>query len=231
MLKITHVSKKYSKVLANNDISFEVDDGEIAVLLGPNGAGKSTLIKCIVGLLRFEGEITIDGYDNKSIQAKNLLGYVPEIPAVYDMLTVREHLQFILRAYKQPDDGIIDKLLTDFELIEMADKLGKQLSKGMQQKLSICCTLAHRPKVVIFDEPMVGLDPHAIKMIKQTFVDLKGQGACVLISTHMIDSVEGYWDSAYIMSGGCLKAAKKSAFDDGKSLEQLFFEITEGGSN
>ena len=98
----------------------------------------------------------------------------------------------------------------------------------MQQKLSICCALVHKPKVVIFDEPMVGLDPHAIKQLKEVFVELKEEGASVLISTHMIDSVENFWDTAYIMVGGKLKA-KKTIDDSAESLEEVFFRITESG--
>lgn len=228
MLKITGVTKKYGKVTANDSVSFDIADGEIAVLIGPNGAGKSTIIKCITGLLRFDGEITIDGLKNKSTEAKKLIGYIPEMPAVYDMLTVGEHLQFMLRAYNMADDGYGDELLRRFELFDKKDKLGKELSKGMQQKLSICCALVHRPKVVIFDEPMVGLDPHAIKQLKDMFKELKNDGACVLISTHMLDSVENFWDTAYIMVGGKLKA-KKTIDDSAESLEEVFFKITESG--
>ena len=228
MLKVNAVTKKYGKVLANDNISFDIGDGEIAVLIGPNGAGKSTIIKCITGLLRFDGEITIDGLGNKTTDAKKLIGYIPEMPAVYDMLTVGEHLQFMLRAYNLTDDGYGDELLTRFELMDKKDKLGKELSKGMQQKLSICCALVHRPKVVIFDEPMVGLDPHAIKQLKEMFKELKSHGANVLISTHMLDSVENFWDTAYIMVGGKLKA-KKTIDDSAESLEDVFFNITESG--
>lgn len=227
MLEIKGVTKKYGKTVANNNINFSVNDGEIAVLLGPNGAGKSTLIKSIAGLLRYEGEININGNKNKSLEAKSLLGYVPEMPAIYDMLTVGEHLEFILRAYKKEDDGTADRLLSRFELSDKKDKLGKELSKGMQQKLSICCALVHKPKVVIFDEPMVGLDPHAIKELKEIFTLLKNEGATVLISTHMIDSVEEYWDTAYIMVGGELK--EKIVSDEGNtSLSEKFFAVTEG---
>lgn len=228
MLKVNGVTKKYGKVIANDNISFDIAGGEIAVLIGPNGAGKSTIIKCITGLLRFDGEITIEGLKNKSTQAKKLIGYIPEMPAVYDMLTVGEHLQFMLRAYNMTDDGYGDELLSRFELLDKKDKLGKELSKGMQQKLSICCALVHRPKVVIFDEPMVGLDPHAIKQLKDIFVELKNDGASVLISTHMLDSVENFWDTAYIMVGGKLKA-KKAIDDSTESLEEVFFNITESG--
>ena len=119
MLRINHVTKRYGKTAANRDISFFIDDGQIAVLLGPNGAGKSTIIKCIAGLLRFEGDIEICGRPNKSLEAKRLLGYVPEMPAVYDLLTVEEHMEFIRRAYRLEDDGEAQRLLERFELWEI----------------------------------------------------------------------------------------------------------------
>ncbi len=184
----------------------------------------------VAGLLRFEGAITLDGFPNKSLEAKRLLGYIPEMPAVYDLLTVAEHLEFIRRAYRMEDDGYDQTLLERFELWDKKDKLGKELSKGMQQKLSICCALVHRPRVVIFDEPMVGLDPHAIKELKVVFRELKAAGASVLISTHMIDSVEDYWDVTHIMMNGEFAATKHNTPDElqSQSLEELFFAITEG---
>lgn len=230
MFTVDHVTKRYGKLTANNDISFYVNDGQIAILLGPNGAGKSTIIKCIAGLLRFQGDIAIDGYHNKSVQAKRLLGYIPEMPAVYDLLTVGEHMEFVARAYGLDGwDGYADTLLNRFELADKKNKLGKELSKGMQQKLSICCALLHRPKVVVFDEPLVGLDPHAIKELKEMFVELKNEGASLLISTHMIDSVEDYWDVAHIMMNGSFAATRvnEPGVAHEKSLEDLFFEITE----
>lgn len=230
MFRVEHVTKRYGKTIANDDISFAVGDGEIAVLMGPNGAGKSTIIKCIAGLLRFEGAITVCGQPNKSLEAKKLLGYIPELPAVYDMLTVREHLEFIGRAYRMGDwQGPAERLLERFELADKRDKLGKELSKGMQQKLSICCAVLHKPRVLIFDEPMVGLDPHAIKELKQLFCELREQGASVLISTHMIDSVEDYWDVVHIMMQGRFAATRHNGEDAGETLEELFFSITEGG--
>ncbi len=232
-MTVSHVSKRYGDMLANQDISFTVEDGQIAVLLGPNGAGKSTIIKSICGLLRFTGSIEIDGKPNKSMEAKRLLGYVPELPAVYDLLTVEEHLEFIRRAYRMEEDGqYAHVLLERFELLDKKDKLGKELSKGMQQKLSICCALAHRPRVLIFDEPMVGLDPHAIKELKNLFRELKAQGCTVLISTHMIDSVEDYWDVVHIMKNGRFAASRRNGGSENhsQSLEELFFEITEGGT-
>lgn len=228
MLSISGVSKRYGKTLANDNISFAVGDGQIGILLGPNGAGKSTIIKCIAGLLRFTGRIEIGGFENTSLEAKRLLGYIPEMPAVYDLLTVKEHLEFIRRAYRVEDEAYTRQLLERLELADKTDKLGKELSKGMQQKLSICCALCHKPSVVIFDEPLVGLDPHAIKELKTIFRELKAGGASVLISTHMIDSVEDYWDVANIMVNGRFAATKVNGQEDGKSLEDLFFEITEG---
>lgn len=228
MLSISGVSKRYGKTLANDNISFAVGDGQIGILLGPNGAGKSTIIKCIAGLLRFTGRIEIGGFENTSLEAKRLLGYIPEMPAVYDLLTVKEHLEFIRRAYRVEDETYTQQLLERLELADKTDKLGKELSKGMQQKLSICCALCHKPSVVIFDEPLVGLDPHAIKELKNIFRELKAGGASVLISTHMIDSVEDYWDVANIMVNGRFAATKVNGQEDGKSLEDLFFEITEG---
>jgi len=229
LLSIDHVTKKYGKTVANNDISFSVGAGQIAILLGPNGAGKSTIIKSIAGLLRFEGKIEIDGYSNKSLEAKRCLGYVPEMPATYDLLTVSEHLEFIRRAYRLEDDGYGQQLLERFELWDKKDKLGKELSKGMLQKLSICCALLHRPKALVFDEPMVGLDPHAIKELKRIFEELKSDGAAILISTHMIDSVEDYWDIAHIMTNGHFTATKRNTAEElrSQSLEELFFLVTE----
>lgn len=230
MFQVQNVTKCYGKVIANNQISFSVGDGQIAVLLGPNGAGKSTIIKCIAGLLRYTGEITICGHPNKTLAAKRQLGYIPEMPAVYDLLTVGEHLEFIGRAYQVEDwKEYGESLLERFELTDKRNKLGKELSKGMQQKLSICCAVLHRPGVLIFDEPMVGLDPHAIKELKLLFAELRNAGASVLISTHMLDSVEDYWDVAHIMMNGSFAATKYNHPGDTeeRSLEQLFFDITE----
>ena len=229
MLDIQNVTKRYGRTLANDGVSFCVNGGETAVLLGPNGAGKSTLIKCVAGLLRFEGRIEICGYENKSLEAKRALGYIPEMPAVYDLLTVEEHLEFMCRAYRMEDDGYGRQLLERLEMWDKKDKLGKELSKGMQQKLSICCQLVHHPRVIIFDEPMVGLDPHAIKELKEIFRELREDGAALLISTHMIDSVEDYWDAAYIMMHGRLAATKRQGDGGERSLEEMFFSITEGG--
>ncbi|MCL2200019.1 MAG: ABC transporter ATP-binding protein, partial [Defluviitaleaceae bacterium] len=159
MIEVKGLTKKYGKFLANDDISLHLGAGELGVLLGPNGAGKSTLIKSICGLLRFKGEITIGGYNNRSLEAKRILGYVPEIAVPYPMLTVYEHMEFIARAYKL--DGWEERteaLLTRFDMADKRNKLGKELSKGMKQKVSLCCAMLPQPKAIILDEPLSGLD-------------------------------------------------------------------------
>lgn len=234
MLSVRNVTKRYGKLIANNQVSFDINPQEISVLLGPNGAGKSTIIKSIAGLLKFEGSILINGNDNKSLQAKRELGYIPEIPALYDMLTVWEHMEFIGRAYSlQNWKERAEKLILRFELEDKKKKLGNELSKGMQQKLSICCGLLSQPKVILFDEPMVGLDPHAIKELKNLFVELRNQGASILISTHMLDSVAEFWDSTNIMMDGMIAArrTRQEIEGSGEDLEALFFKITEGDRN
>jgi ABC-type multidrug transport system ATPase subunit len=233
MISALNVTKKYGKVLANDNVCLNVMPGELAVLLGPNGAGKSTVIKAICGLLRIKGSITIDGYDNHSIEAKRMLGYIPEFPVLYPMLTVKEHLEFIARAYRLRDwKDRANDLLTRFELDDKKDKLGKELSKGMQQKVSVCCALLPQPKAVIFDEPLVGLDPHGIRELKNIISDLRAQGCALLISTHMIDSIEENWDVTYIMMKGKVeRVCRRSELPPGQTLEDIFFYITEGKLN
>ena len=228
MLSISGVTKKYGKNIANDNISFAVGDGQIGILLGPNGAGKSTIIKCITGLLRFTGRVEINGHLNTTTEAKRQLGYIPEMPAVYDLLTVSEHLEFVRRAYRFEDEAYSQQLLERLELWDKKDKLGKELSKGMQQKLSIACALCHKPRVAVFDEPLVGLDPHAIKELKNIFQELKRDGVSVLISTHIIDSVEDYWDVANIMMNGRFAATMRNDGSEGQDLESLLFQIKEG---
>ena len=233
MLSVNNVTKKYGKVIANENISLQIADGQIAVLLGPNGAGKSTIIKSIIGFLKYQGSVTVDGLLNKSIEAKRIMGYIPEIPSLYPNLTVDEHMEFVARAYKLDNyKEYKEELLRRFELDDKKKKFGDELSKGMQQKLSICCGLLPKPKLILFDEPMIGLDPHAIKELKSMLLELKQQGASILVSTHMIDSIEELWDTTYIMMKGRVAAVveRDQIAQGDKSLKDIFFEITEGGA-
>jgi ABC-type multidrug transport system ATPase subunit len=178
MIHAENVTKRYGKLLANDKVCIDVAPGETAVLLGPNGAGKSTIIKSVCGLLRFDGCITIGGHRNTTAEAKRLLGYAPEFPILYPMLTVGEHLEFIARAYRLTMwEERAEELLRRFELDDKKRKLGKELSKGMQQKVSVCCALLIEPKAIIFDEPLVGLDPRGIRELKAIMADLKKTAA------------------------------------------------------
>ncbi|SHJ48105.1 ABC-type multidrug transport system, ATPase component [Clostridium amylolyticum] len=231
MLKVENLTKKYNKVDAVKNVNFTVEPGNIAVLAGPNGAGKSTTIKCITGLLRYEGKIEVCNKENKTPDGKRCLGYVPEVPALYDYLTVYEHIQFIAKAYGVTEyEEKAEELLKRFELYDKKDKLGRELSKGMQQKISICCAAIINPKVILFDEPMVGLDPKAIKELKLLITELKMQNTAIVISTHLLDSVEDIWDKILIMKNGeiILSRTREELHLTGESLEELFFEVTEG---
>ena len=184
-----------------------------------------------MGFLKYEGQIRVNGLNNKSVEAKKIMGYVPEIPSLYPNLTVDEHLEFIARAYKLKDyKEEKEALLQRFDLADKKKKFGDELSKGMQQKLSICCGLLPRPKLILFDEPMIGLDPHAIKELKLLFQELREHGCMVLVSTHMIDSIEELWDTTYIMKQGKIASIveRQNLQGSDKSLEDIFFEITEG---
>ena len=229
MLEVQNLSKTYGKYLAVDHVTFMVPSGKIGILLGPNGAGKSTIIKSIAGLLRYEGGIGIQGMSSKTMEAKKIFAYVPEIPAMFDALTVREHMEYIRRAYGSSiTDEEIDQLLHRFELYDKQEKLGNELSKGMMQKVSICCALALKPQVILLDEPMVGLDPKAIKELKEVVLELRDAGCTILISTHMLEMVKEIWDIMYVMEKGkMIQVYTKEELGE-KELDDVFFELTDG---
>lgn len=231
MLDVRNVTKKYGKNVACNDVSFCLEPGSLTVLLGPNGAGKSTIIKSIIGFLKYSGSITVNGFPNKSSQARKVMGYIPEMPSLYPNLTVVEHMEFIARAYKMTNyKERIDMLLERFELADKKKKFGDELSKGMQQKLNLCIGLLPDPDIILLDEPMLGLDPHAIKELKNYIEEMRQAGKTMFISTHIIDSVDMLWDRTIIMQNGTVRAnvTRPEIEGSGKSLEDLFFEVTEG---
>ena len=229
MLEIKELTKYYGKNLAVDQVTFTVPTGQVGVLLGPNGSGKSTIIKSIAGLLRYQGEIRIKGIPARQIPAKRKFAYVPEIPNMFDALTVREHIEYVRMAYdSEITDEEIEKILKAFEMDDKQDKLGNELSQGMMQKVSICCALAVKPEVILLDEPMVGLDPAAIKMLKDVVLKLRDNGATVLISTHMLEMVENLWDVMIVMEQGHIAGSYTKADAQGKELDELFFEMTGG---
>ena len=225
MIEVKGLTKRYGKHIANDNISLKLQAGEVGVLLGPNGAGKSTLIKSICGLLKFEGEIYIDGHINRSLNAKRVIGYVPELPTPYPLLTVREHLEFIARAYRLKDwEEYADELLNKFDLEDKQNKLGKELSKGMKQKVSICCAMLHKPKFIIFDEPLSGLDPHGMRELQSAMEDLNKMGTTMLVSTHNIDSVEKSWNITFIMKKGqMIRECRRE--NEAETLEDIYFSL------
>lgn len=230
MLEVQQLTKRYGKNLAVDDVSFIVETGRIGILLGPNGAGKSTVIKSVAGLLRYEGGIGINQIPSKSLEAKRIFAYVPEIPSLFPALTVAEHMEYIRRAYNLDiKDEEIDSILERFELDDKKDKLGDELSKGMMQKVSICCALIIKPQVIMLDEPMVGLDPKAIKELKDVVLELKQQGVTILISTHMLEMIQELWDDVFVMQKGRIIASYRRENVAGQNLDDLFFSVTEGG--
>lgn len=229
MLEVQGLRKMYGKNLAVDQVSFFVPDGQVGILLGPNGAGKSTIIKSIAGLLKYEGLIRIQGIPSRELEAKRIFGYVPEIPAMFEALSVREHIEYIRMAYRSSiTDQEVESLLQRFEMTDKADKLGNELSKGMMQKASILCALAVKPQVLLFDEPMVGLDPQAIRELKEMILELRNQGVTILISTHMLEMVEELWDVMFVMEKGRIKASFRKEDVGDKELDDLFFEVTGG---
>ncbi len=235
MLKIEHLTKKYKSIVAVDDISFTLNQGNIVGLLGPNGAGKSTTIKTIVGLLRkTNGSITVGGYSNTSREAKKKFTYVPEVPELYDMLTVWEHLKFIGYAYNVANfEEKAERLIERYDLWDKKDKLAKELSKGMKQKVSICCGLLPEPDLYLFDEPMIGLDPKSIRETKLIFKELSKQQKTVLISTHLLDSIENLCQRVLVMKKGEIivdmameEMKSKLGNNENVSLEELFLEVT-----
>ncbi len=231
MLTVEHVTKRYGKTTACDDLSFTLNEGSVTILLGPNGAGKSTIMKSIIGFLKYEGKITVGGYSNKTKEAKRILGYIPELPSLYPNLTVSEHMEFLARAYKLKDyKAYADELFERFELSDKKKKFGDELSKGMQQKLNLCMGLLPKPEVLLLDEPMIGLDPHAIKQLKNMIEEMREEGKTLLVSTHIIDSVDMLWDHTLIMQNGKIRCniSREELEAQGKTLEELFFEVTEG---
>ena len=229
MLEVQKLSKSYGKSLAVDEVSLFVPDGTVGILLGPNGAGKSTIIKSIAGRLRYQGRIGIQGLPARSVEAKRQFAYVPEMPAMFDALSVREHIEYMRKAYNSGiTDEEVEALLARFDLDDKQDKLGNELSKGMMQKVSICCALAIRPKVLLLDEPMVGLDPKAIKELKEVVLEQKALGVTVLISTHMLEMVEELWDMMFVMEKSKIIGSYRKDEVGDKDLDTLVFEMTGG---
>ncbi len=240
LIETRNLVKQYGDKLAVKDVSFQVFGGEVFGFLGPNGAGKTTTIKMIVGLLQpSSGSVKVAGYDvqSQSLLSKASSGYVPDTPNLYAKLTGRELLGFVADLYNLDRKQVvrrIDELLRMFDLTEAADDTLDSYSHGMQQKASLAAALIHDPRVLVLDEPTVGLDPKSARLIKDILRQIADRGAAVMLSTHILEIAERMCDRIGIINKGQLVAV--GTMDElralGKtgeaSLEDIFLALTGG---
>ncbi len=239
LIDAQHLVKDFGAKVAVNDISFQVYGGEIFGFLGPNGAGKTTTIKMLVGLLQAtSGTARVGSYDVAAapIKAKAASGYVPDEPNLYGKLSGREMLHFVGDLYDLERSLIArrtEELMHMFGLDEAVDDLVESYSHGMQQKLSLAAALIHDPKVLILDEPTVGLDPKSARLIKDILRQLADRGAAIMLSTHIMEIAERMCDRIGIINQGRLVAV--GTMDDLRSmgqgktdLEDIFLQLTGG---
>lgn len=238
MLQVENLVKEYKSFRAVNGLSFTISPGEIVGLLGPNGAGKTTALRCVAGILKpTEGRVLINGWDILTDQAKAKAGmaFVPELPSLYELLTVDEHLRFVAMCFDTLDmyEMRKDELLRRYHLDEKRNELVATLSKGMKQKLAVACALVHNATVMLFDEPIIGIDPAGVAEIKDELRRAKDSGAAVLISTHLLDTAEKLCDRVIILARGkklaegTLAELQTLSGMAGKSLEDVFLELTD----
>jgi ABC-2 type transport system ATP-binding protein len=238
MIKLINLTKCFNSLAAVNDLSLEIKQGEIFGFLGPNGAGKTTTIRMMAGLMRpTSGTIIIDGWDiaRNPGEAKQITGFIPDRPYLYGKLTGREFLRFIGGLYHLTtgdSEQRIAQLLELFNLTAWGDELIEGFSHGMKQRLVMAAALIQRPKVIIVDEPMVGLDPAGAKLVKRIFKGLCERGATIFMSTHTLEIVEEMCDRiGIILEGrliavGTLKELREMSGAAGKKLEEVFFKLT-----
>ena len=240
MIQVTDFHKAYRGTVAVEALSFDVQPGQVLGLLGPNGAGKTTTMRAIAGIIPpTRGRLLVADHDvsTQPVAAKRLLAYVPDDPKLFDALTVWEHLQFIASAYRVNDfeaDAIT--LLDQFELTPKRDAPAQELSRGMRQKVAICCAYLHHPSAILFDEPITGLDPHGIRTMKESVRQRAAAGAAVIVSSHLLSLVQDLCTHLLILHRGRriffgrvedAKAAFATVSSDA-SLEEMFFRATEG---
>lgn len=242
MIEAEGLTKFFGDLEAVSDLSFAVANGEILGLVGPNGAGKTTCLYMLSGVVApTRGIVRIGGHSliDDPIQAKRLLGLVPDEPMLFDYMTVAEHFQFLGRIYQLK--GVRERtrrLLDEFELADHENDLPTELSRGFRQRMAICCAFLHEPEAVFLDEPLTGLDPGAIRRVKDAVHKRARAGKSVIISSHLLSLVEELCDRVLIIShgkevvcGSCEEIAQSvPALRSESSLEDLFLEITESNT-
>ena len=238
MIDIANVTKRYGSKAAVQDLNLTVPDGELFAFLGPNGAGKTTTIKMLCGLLfPTTGTVRVGGFDLRTHgdEARRLISYVPDLPFLYEKLTGREFLQFTADLYGMPPAHArerMDRVIDQFHLGDFVDDLTERYSHGMRQRTVFAAALLHEPRLLIADEPTVGLDPKSIRELKTLLRELARGGVTVFLSTHTLDIAQELADRVGIIHNGrligcgTLDALRKKAGHDG-TLEDVFLKITE----
>jgi ABC-2 type transport system ATP-binding protein len=238
MIRLTDLTKRYGSFTAVNGITLDVPRGELFGFLGPNGAGKTTTLRMIAGILRpTSGSVEVGGIDvvANPMAAKSKLGYIPDRPFIYEKLTGAEFLRFVAGLYDQQGPDIerrASELLALFDLEEWRDEMVESYSHGMRQKLIISSAFVHRPEVIVVDEPMVGLDPKAARILKDLFREYTRRGHTIMMSTHTLEVAETMCDRIAIIQGGVIRAAgtmadlRASAESGTMGLEEIFLKLT-----
>lgn len=233
MLEIIHMSKSYDgKKQACNDINLQIEEGDIYGFIGHNGAGKTTLLKSIVGILDFDqGDIMINGISIKDrpLEAKKIMAYIPDNPDVYESLTGIQYLDFVADVYHvdlNDRKQRIDKYAIQFEIFDVLSNPIASYSHGMKQKLVLIGALIHEPKILLLDEPFVGLDPKASYQVKEIFRDMCARGALIFFSTHVLEVVEKLCNKVAIIKNGVIVAnGPTGEIIKDQSLEHIFLEL------
>ena len=232
MLDISHLTKSYGDKKAVDDLSLFIDSGEIYGFIGHNGAGKTTTLKAVVGILSFEeGQILVDGVDVKSnpVECKKRIAYIPDNPDLYDFMTGIKYLNFVADVFKISAEERKAKIAKYADLFEMTDKLGMTISSyshGMKQKLAVISAWIHAPKLIVMDEPFVGLDPKAAHVLKQMMRELCDDGGAIFFSTHVLEVAEKLCDKvAIIKDGKLIRCGKTEEVKGDSSLENVFLEL------
>ena len=233
MIEVQHLTKRYGRVTAVDDVSFRVERGEILGFLGPNGAGKTTTIRILAGLsLPTSGVVTIDGADvtTNAVHTKSITGYVPDRPYLYEKLTGRELLQFVANLYGREwrdCEARALEMLRYFDIADWVDARIENLSHGMKQKLVIVSALVHDPALLVIDEPMVGLDALAQRQVKLLMRRLAGEGKTIFLTTHTMSVAEAVCDRIAILHRGKIIATGTTAeLKSDRALEDVFLELT-----
>ena len=234
MLRISHLTKTYGSKTAVSDLTLHIAPGEIYGFIGHNGAGKTTTLKACCGILPFDqGEILVDGISVKEdpLACKKRIAYIPDNPDLYDFLTGFQYLNFIADVFAIPKDERKRRIDQYAEVFSLTGDLGQPISSyshGMKQKLAILSALIHQPRLLMMDEPFVGLDPSASHQLKTIMRELCNQGCAIFFSTHVLEVAEKLCDKVAIIRGGKLVAA--GSMEDVKgdaSLEEVFLELAE----